>query len=280
MTKKRILNMNIHHKNMKQAALDMQQWVQQNISDPNIYECSYSYYNYKEATFMSLPCEYRWYCDYMENSLDLLSAYRIQNGSKYWDKDSHLHQSYATSIQKIIGERPFYKLDILKKHNDGYEMLAIGSFEPIAFNAHLRLNQLFSQLTLHAAKIRRYKKNICLDLKQVDEIKSMHQDSNLILNANTDEISRNRYQKSKFDQIVLTAKELLYIECLMMGLTQKEIALKQQCTETAVRNIILNIKRKLNLDYAPISQVFHKLKQIGALEVCAKHMFVSSFEGA
>jgi len=264
--------MNIHHKNMKQVSRDMQSWVNQNISDRNIYECSYSYYNYFDRTFMSLPCDYMWYCDYMEKSLDLLSSYRIKNGSKYWDQESELYKNYKKNISNCIGSKTFYKLDILNKMEHGFEMLAIGSFEPISFQSHIRINHLFSQLSLHAHKIRKKRKHICSDLRQVDEIRDIHiaQEKKL---DNLSESSLKNYSKAKFDNLILTAKELLYIEYTMMGLTHKEIAARQQCSQTAVRKVLLNIKFKLGFSYMPNSQMMSKLKDVGVLEVCMQQMF-------
>ena len=71
---------------------------------------------------------------------------------------------------------------------------------------------------------------------------------------------------------MLTAKEMQYIEYMLRNKTHLEVALLQDCSETAVRHIYMNIRRKLGNESMTLSQMAHQLDQLGVLSLCAANL--------
>lgn len=72
-----------------------------------------------------------------------------------------------------------------------------------------------------------------------------------------------RYHKGDFAGLMLTATEQIHLDYLALGLTYKDIALRRGVSDTAVRKIYANIKRKLNEPHLPSSQLLLRLQGYG-----------------
>ena len=102
------------------------------------------------------------------------------------------------------------------------------------------------------------KPNVLLDFRGVERIPDL---------SKFDMPQDIQYEKSNFKGVILTAKEQLYIEYLLFNLSHKEIAHKQGCSQTAVRQIFINIKRKLGCIHMPTSTLVRKLNEHGVLSL-------------
>ena len=262
MKKQRKINMKIHHKNMKQVSLDMQQWVQSNLAHLGIFECGYANYNFVEQSFLPIPMHHEWYCQYMEQDLDLLTATRVAQASKYWDMQNTIHKKYNDFIEQRM-KKNFYKIDFIQKNADSYELLTVGTERPFSPQEYLEIQKHFRHISYQADQIRKQKSHVLSELRPWRELKNLHQEKSVIDTA-------SEYEKAKFDDITLTAKEQLYIEYLMMNKTHKEIAFNHEVSDVAVRNVLRNIKRKLGNDYMSTSLMFKRLKSKGVLSVCSQ----------
>tara|TARA_B100001094_G_C18170890_1_gene795021 strand:- start:389 stop:1144 length:756 start_codon:yes stop_codon:yes gene_type:complete len=244
---------------MKQVSQDMQQWTKSNLTHLGIYECTYNYFNVHDETFMPIPMNYNWYCEYMEKGFDLSVADRLNSGSAFW-KDDSVFQAY----KKCVGIEKCYKLDLVVKTTKGYEMLILAGQKPLNTKDFTLLNRAFHQVSFLAHRIRQDKPNTLIHLKPVNAIKLNHYRDH----QNDTSSKVNKYTKAKFDNIILTPKEQLYIEYTLFNLTHKEIAYKHNCSQTAVRKVISNIKRKLGNEFMPTSQMLLSLNDKGVLSSC------------
>tara|TARA_B100001094_G_scaffold228083_1_gene222628 strand:+ start:200 stop:979 length:780 start_codon:yes stop_codon:yes gene_type:complete len=253
--KKRTTNMNIHHKNMKQVSRDMQAWTESHLNEIGIYDCTYSHCDMYNGTRTPITTSYEWYCIYSEKNLDLLLPQRIEKTGTYWSQENQLYASYEN-----FAADNFYKLDLFNKLDEGYEMFSIGCNRYLTPQEYKQLQYLFKVIAYEAQKIRKKKPHITLELRTCDELKKLHS------------IETNSFhsapKKAKFQSLILTPKEQLYIGHLMFNLTHKEIAYKYNCSETAVRKVILNIKRKLGNEYYSNSVMFEMLHQKQVLSHC------------
>lgn len=267
MKKKRKTNMKIHHKNMKQVSSDMQGWVQSNLSHLGVYEGVFCHIDLNEQTLMTIPTFYNWHCQYMEQDLDLEIASRLNVGTNYWNQSSRMFNSY----KNFLGNADFYKADFVVKTNTGFELFAVASRNPFACKDYITINHYFRSLSYSASKIRKAQPNIGVDLRAYQQVKTRFMENNPLTQKAID----LPYAKSKFGDLILTAKEQQYVEYILFNLTHKEIAHKQDCSETAVRHVISNIKRKLGNEFMPSSHMLAALKEKGVLEVCAKSIYLA-----
>ena len=262
MNKQRKTNMKIHHKNMKQVSHDMQQWVQSNLAHLGIFECNYSSINAQESTWMGIPMSHRWYCHFMEQGLDKSVVARLQKGSHYLEGSDILYKKYA----QYIGSKPtddLHRYDYVIKNHQGFETLTVSSNQLISKSTHDHLNKVLHHLSYQAQRIVKNKSNIESEFRFSQELTELFE-------AKTSEEKSSTYMKSKFHDVILTAKEQLYIEYLIRNLSHKEIAHEHDVSETGVRHVLRNIKRKLGNDSMSTPRMFELLDKKGVLSLCSQ----------
>tara|TARA_B100001094_G_C18190952_1_gene807204 strand:+ start:211 stop:1005 length:795 start_codon:yes stop_codon:yes gene_type:complete len=249
--------MNIHHKNMKQLSQHMQSWTQSNLEQHGIYECTFARFDKKEAEFLAIPMFYDWHFIYLEQDLDLQIYKRLIPGARYLENSCDIYKNYYQFIKnKCEGKPNYFKFDVITETQSGYEMVTVGSDVPLTPQTSILLKKLSHQLSYEVDKVIKSKTNIKSEFRAVQSL--LEQESNT---ANYEVKDTYNFAKSKYNDIVLTVKEQQYIRHLMFNKTQKEIAYEHNCSETAVRKVILNIKRKLGYEYMANSAMFNLLEQ-------------------
>jgi DNA-binding CsgD family transcriptional regulator len=254
MQRTRSINMNIHHKNMKQLAQDIEQWGQRYLSEYGVFEVNYTRFDTVKKTWMVMPSMYDWYCKFMEQDLDLHIAPRLIPGWRFWESEDLTFQNYQKFLNKKDVSNP-NKCQIVSEIPYGFEMLAVSSYQRLTKHEQIPLERALRNLSYHASCVLKMKPNLLLDFRGAESIPS----AKYIVQT---EIP---YQKSNFKGLILTAKEQLYIEYMLFNLTYKEIAYQQRCSETAVRKVVFNIKRKLGCEHLPVSKLLIKLNEYGVL---------------
>jgi len=262
--KKRTTNMNIHHKNMKQISHDLQAWTESHMSNIGVFELSYGYYDLKNKRWMGMASAYPWYCSYLEHQYDMQIYKRLNPGLHYWDKSSDLYNRYKSQLDYHNIDKA-YKCDLVIQNDQKFEMLTIACKQKLSGNEESLLEKYLRGFSYQAHKIMKNKKNILLDLKIPSDI-------NLDLEDEKKLNLSEQYEKSKFGDIVLTSKEIKYIENTIFNLSHKEIAYQNSCSQTAVRKVICNIKRKLGCESMPTSYMLKKLKEIGVLNIISSSL--------
>jgi hypothetical protein len=165
--------MNIYHKNMRQISKQMQSWTESHLSSLGVFDCSYFYLDIQQGMRMPMPMNYAWYCEYMEKNLDLNVTERLKANMAYWNPNAPFYQSYRRHMQHQISEH-FFKLDIVNKIHEGYELLSVGSFQPLRTNQLATINFAFKMLSYEAQKIRQQKQNFMVELRPVNELRQLY----------------------------------------------------------------------------------------------------------
>ncbi len=256
---------------MKQVSQDMQSWVNSNLSSLQVLECAYGHYDIEKGTFMAIPMIQSWYYEYLEKGLDLLVADRLKSKMNYWSHSDQVYSNYHKHIRKNYTDKFFYKFDLVNKIPEGYELLAIGVHKKLSNCELLELQRAFRVISYQASQIRKRYPNSCIELRAYEAVHDLFHIEN-----KEKENMISQYEKSKFGDIILTPKEQQYIEYTLFNLTHKEISYKHNCSQTAVRKVISNIKRKLGNEYMPTSSMLIKLNEIGALGLCSRNFVYNS----
>lgn len=264
--------MNIHHKNMREVSGKMHDWVSKNLSAYGIYECNYARYEINNKQWMTMPTFYEWHAEYLEKQHDDSIEQRLHEGINHWDLTSPIFNDYQNFIQKRNKQYLSsynHKIDYVKKHADVYEVLVIGTNQALTMSAYHAIEKSMHELSYQAHKIIKKHRNVMLPIE--NKIIGQKTDNNCAQDQ-----PYNPYSKSMFDQLILTAKELLYIEYALLGYTHKHIAYMHQCTVTAVRNIYLNIRLKMGNANMPAIEMMEKLKALGVLAVCSARLHANT----
>jgi phage regulator Rha-like protein len=166
--------MNIHHHNMRQVSEMMADWVRRHMAHLQIYDCTYSYCNFVEGTRLPITTAYDWYCQYNEQSLDLLLPQRILTGSQYWNPSSVLFKNYSQYV-----EGRFFKIDLFSKTHDGFEMFTLGCNKRLLPQEYQYLKYLFQTMSKEAMRLKSLKPNLVVELRTAKALKAIHQDMRL-----------------------------------------------------------------------------------------------------
>jgi DNA-binding CsgD family transcriptional regulator len=255
--------MNIHHKNMQLLCSQMQTWTQSKLSHHGIYECNFSTFDVKKGQWAALPMHYDWYCQYLEQSLDSAIVQRIQKGTRYWKSDEFFFEKYKRFTDTLKIENP-NRIDIVKPFDSGFYVMTVGCEAPLTQQAWYSCEQAMHEIAYEFHKATHYKKNIFLDFDNTNQLNQLSYDRH--------DKPEAKYHKARYGHVNFTAKEHLYIEYLLRQLTHKQIAAKHSCTETGVRNIYLNIKRKLGNQNMKTATMVDGLINLGIISVCSANL--------
>ena len=175
------------------------------------------------------------------------------------DKQAQSIVLFKSPVHECLeGFDPIFVEEISGRLDDGFDMFSTSSIKPLNLVQQNYVYRKFRELAYMLQKRLKSRPQLAQELRMVDAVKTQH--------ALQDPLEvQDDAQKALFDGVTLTAKELLYLEYLMMNLTHKEIAFRHQCSETAVRKVIGNVKKKLGQDSMPCSMMFQMLKERGVL---------------
>jgi DNA-binding CsgD family transcriptional regulator len=253
--------MNVHYKNVKQLCATTQSWIQTNLSHLGIDSFGCNFIDLKQGTYLPLGNDYKLYCQYIEKKHHLDMASRIQSSVRVWNQSEPLYQFNSA----VRGDgKPFHIIDWTIKTDVGFELFVVITHRPLSAEQMIEVKQWMNVFSYHGAHVKKYKPKALIDLEGHDALSEKYETFHL----NTTKEQQFKYQKAKFNQVVLTGKEQTYVEHLVMHRTHKEIAARHQVTETAVRHVICNIKRKLGSENMSTTQMFALLNDCGALAAC------------
>jgi DNA-binding CsgD family transcriptional regulator len=261
----------IHHKNMRYLCESTTDWVEKNLSQFGIFDFGCNFLNINDNSYLPLVSDYHLYCEYMDQNLHLQMLDRLHLGINQWNKNPTLLQSYDDTQIKLNAQlsrdyepsKNTYHIDWVMKTKSGFQVFYCIGHRSLDANDLLKIKQYLHIHAYEASKIKKYKPKALIDLPTSEEITARFHA--IASHENGEPI---RYQKAEFDGVILTGKEQEYIEHLVFHRTHKDIAQRYQVTETAVRHIICNIKRKLGNENMPTTTMFALLNETGALAAC------------
>jgi DNA-binding CsgD family transcriptional regulator len=217
------------------------------------FECGFVYTNFQSGQFVCLSSNMTWRYQFLEKDLDYDLPELFQVGVNVLNEQHSVKQVYNNNFRKHC-----IKMCFFFRYEDGFDMFSTSSFKPLNLVQQNYVYRKFRELAYMLQQRLKKRHQLVQELRMADAVKKQH--------ALQDPLQvQDDTQKALFDGVALTAKELLYLEYLMVNLTQKEIAFRHQCSETAVRKVIMNVKKKLGQDSMPCSIMFQKLKERGVL---------------
>lgn len=203
---------------------------------------------------LTLPSDYDWHLSYWDNNLDKQLNERLIPGIHTWTRYSPQHiQLLEKSDKKNI------KIDICTRYDHFFDILSIQTSFPLTTPNLTQLLKIKGYLCAYATKI--WKKNtdgIMLPLR-----KPLSSDD-----SKPDQKYQHPQSRVQFGNIRLTEKEMFTIRCILSHRQIKEIAGLQQCSVTAEKKRLLNIKEKLGCTGQSAANFFAQLKKHGITETC------------
>tara|TARA_B100001094_G_C18178584_1_gene799441 strand:- start:1599 stop:2405 length:807 start_codon:yes stop_codon:yes gene_type:complete len=247
----------VYHNHIKSISQKLEKWVLDELACVGVFECGYTDYHINHNSYFCVSSNNPWRYEFLEKKFELLSAPFLEVGVNVLSKQSKIINYYRRNYRENCT-----KMSFVFPYREGFEMLVTSSIKPLNILEQRLVFNKFRQLSYEMGRIRKNKDFLHSEIDILDEVKQQHQRQRQHEDGLLDfKVAK----KSQFDGIALTPKELVYIEHLMMNWTQKEIAYHHQVSETAVRKVIINIKRKLGQEFMAHSTMFRILKQKGVL---------------
>ena len=228
--------MDVTNQKVEQSASQITSWIKANLGYLDVNEATFMHINTKESYIHAWPTHYEWHLSYWDNDLDLQLHQRLQTNHQTWNELSQEHQQ--------VLYRQFHqthKTDISIYYDGIYEILSVHTQQALSPNAYVVLKQALHALS-HQAAIKRKQNKVeqCFLPLRDHRIRYLNQPQHGF--SNTHLFTNNK--NFSIQGIRFTGLELETIHHLMLMRTYKEIAFIYQCSETAIRKRILNIKRK------------------------------------
>ena len=223
------------------------------------HEITHTVINLKNNYISTFPSDYKWHLQYWGEDLDLALAERVHSGLHDWRTYSNRH-AHALKKNKSF----FKKIDLCTPCKYGFELFSVSLDRDIGFLDYVNLFKIKSMVASYANTARKkFGERIALPLrsqiiKKYEPAFSYEKNNNLF----------NKCNKYLFDGITLTRMELETIYAILELKSVKEISYFHQCSHTAERRRIENIKSKFGCAGMPLSALFYTLKKAGVTAAC------------
>jgi DNA-binding CsgD family transcriptional regulator len=250
----------------KQQTNFIQQWSHKNLAKLNFSHISYLHIDMHQESIQMLSTSDDWYHTYFINELDKQISQRVQRDYTYWSQLDVNHQKTLHIFQKNTE-----KIDLCLRHQNSYEILSLHTPYLLNVQDFGCLYKVLPMLSYHAHKFRKNAPHLCHNLRD----RALLSTSDNLQHAPADYLERDN-NRFRFNDINLTALELKYLTYLSSLMSQKEIAYRHQVSETSVRKVISNIKKKFGHEAMPNSQLFQKLKENGVTLAYFKELIQSN----
>lgn len=214
-------------------------------------DISFSRINVQQRSIMTVSSDYDWHLCYWDNDLDLKLNERLIPGIRTWNQYSQAH----TQLLKI--KNKYIKIDICNQYENSFDLFSIRTVQPFVDIPYLlRLKGYLCSWSVSIWK--KYSDTITLPFRS---------DVNLCLKQeiNKPDLKINHIQ---FGHIRLTKKEMITVSCLLQHRQLKETAAIQQCSQTAEKKRLMNIRKKLGCTHQSNFVFFNALKKYGITAAC------------
>ncbi len=253
--------MDIHHKNINQYAQFVKSWQLKNLAQLDIIDICYMHIDTHHQFLHMLSSNLDWYDLFWQNQLDLSLSLRIQQECTYWFDLDAAHQNTLAQFAPDTE-----RADLCLHHQGVFDLLSVHSPQILGLQDYSLCFRALPTLSYHAHKFR--KKDQCVFPIRDQAVFDVEFAEVNLEKCNAVE-QETRY---RFNGINLTALEIKYLSCLSSLMSQKEIAYHFKVSETAVRKVIGNVKRKFGHDAMPNSKLFRLLKQYGVTLTYFNHL--------
>lgn len=250
---------NIHLKNMNLFSKYLEAWRLSKV-DNLTSEIGYMYFDIQKNRYLGSSSNLAWRYEFHEKDLDVSGVNLLREGCFILPNNSVIKSAY-NKLENT--QATSYKTLFCRRDEFGFELFGIVTEQELSNIDQIIMHKKLFNLSYEISRWVKHKKSIFTDIKAYELARNQFDQSY--------GVSEIQYDKSKFrGNLILTTKEQQYIEYLLFNLTQKEIAYKHGVSETAVRKVILNIKRKLGYEYMSHTTMMIKLKELGVLGIYAQ----------
>lgn len=207
----------------------------------------------QNQSLSTISSHYDWHVNYWAEKLNLRVSSRMKSGISEWVQKDKPHREFLSH------HRVPFKTDLTRVLRDKVEILSVATSEPLSVEEHQQFLQVKSAVAFYANKFWLQ--------RQVPRLpfKANHSDTSQSPTSAKIVIKQTHCQ---FADVILTAKEMSTIKMLLSLKTPKEIAWCHQCSESAERKRIEDIKRKLGCTGKPKSKLFETFIQYGIAQAC------------
>lgn len=243
----------LHEKQVKQLSELLTSWMEQELACFGVFECAYSDYDVIRSVVLTVSTNNSWRAQFYERDLDLYIEPFFKIGFEIAPEKSQMKLTY----NELYDKRTF-KINLVSAYTAGFFVFGLTTYRLLNSQEQGAIAVKFHQLCYKIQQWTKQKKHVYREIRVLDAVKAQH-------HLQYTSLVTEHQPKSQFDDIALTAKELLYIEELMMNCTYKEIAYNYQRSETSVRGVLANIKRKLGHETMSNSHMMKLLRAKGVL---------------
>tara|TARA_B100001094_G_scaffold235595_1_gene230636 strand:+ start:1215 stop:1958 length:744 start_codon:yes stop_codon:yes gene_type:complete len=237
----------------------LEDWRQSKV-DHLTSEVGYMYFDIQKNKYLGSSSNLAWRSEFHEKDLDISGINLLNEGCFILPNNSVIKSAYNNLEQT---QPDSYKTLFCRRDNFGFELFGVVTQKELSNIDQIFMNKSLFNLSYKVSRWVKNKTSIFTDIKAYDLAKNKFDQC-----SGAPEIV---YDKSKFrGNLILTTKEQQYIEYLLFNFTKKDIAYKHQCSETAVSNVITNIKRKLGYENMATPMMMIKLKELGVLGIYAQ----------
>ena len=243
----------LHEKQVKQLSELLIRWMEQELAHLGVFECAYSDYDVIRSIVLTVSSNHLWRAQFYERDLDLHIEPFFKIGFERAPEKSKMKRAYNALYDKHT-----FKINLVSAYKAGFFVFGLTTYRLLNSQEQGTIAVKFRQLCYKIQQWTKQKKHVYREIRVLDAVKAQHhlQHSSLFV---------EHQSKSLFDDLALTAKELLYIEELMMNSTYKEIAYNHQRSQASVRGVLANIKRKLGHETMSNSHMMKLLRDKGVL---------------
>lgn len=255
----------VYSKNEAKVHENLVGWSNSNLSQFEVTETGFIRYDIKKNRYVGNSTYALWRNEFHEQRLQAHGVNLLKEGCFIMPQNSLIKAAY----QKFI-EKQNYKTLFVLRNESIYTVFGIVTDEIMSLKKQQSVNKAVHSLHCELERYFKYhqSESVYKEIPHLHRAKEMLK-SSIAGGSHDHEII---YDKAKFDgNLILTAKEQKCIEYLIFGMTQKRIAYMHGVTETSVRNMMLNIKRKLGFSESiDTYTMMMELKKRGVLGIYAE----------
>lgn len=228
-------------KNEQQIHTKMAQWCASGLLEYGVTETGFLRYDIKKNQYIGNSTNCLWRDEFHEQALEATGVHLLKEGCFILPQNSVIKEAYNG-----LTETPeSYKTLFVLRDEAVFTVFGVVTDQLLGMPAQAAVNRKIHQLSFELERFLKGKTTdaIYQDIPQWHLAQEM-----LLLATDVADPTEIIYDKAKFSgNLILTGKEQKYIECLILGMTHRQIAQTYQVSETAVSGVIKNIRRKLNM---------------------------------
>jgi hypothetical protein len=253
-----------HQQYIKLLSSYLQSWLESHITLFGVFELGYNFYHIDKNQYLFVSTNASWRDQFLDLGLDQDVIKLLQQDIFTLSNQSPIKQCYNEYHDVNSCKTLFVFRNVA-----GFELFEVTTQSELSYLEQSAIKRSLMNLTYDLKLFIKNKisPSIYSEINGLDRVKVQH--AKQLTKVNTP----YNYEWACFQgELVLTTKEQLFIEYLMVHLTQKEIASQHNCSVKMVRKKLVNIKRKLGNASMKTSTMMFELKKRGVLSMFSQFL--------